>query len=491
MARKPAHEAIVSACRVLSYAFRLASRSLLSAEKRLKDRNREVLLAEGQAASERIIEREFERINVSVAKNMSTFPALQRRISDTVTQVDEDYRNSVEIPPDPPGWGKVLEPIAKIPAVEDSMVAEVLKSIRAVLEKGQQGVLEVYRKNSRERHLQLKKIAPNLRHIEKGLGAVNLHITGLLERTGTIDNHMVAFERMSKGCQKAEQRLSSSSLTQFFISGFVLAIAIGGAIINFNLIARPMQEMVGGSVHMMGFRVADIAALVIILVEISMGLFLMESLRITRLFPIIGALDDKIRVRMIIVSFVFLFLLASIESGLAYMRELLSQDDAALIAGLLSSGAGNSLDMSGRWITTAAQMGMGFVLPFALTFVAIPLESFFYSLRTVLGILLAGFLHLSAGLFRLLSNLCRYSGKCLVSIYDLLAFLPLWIESKIGGSNRPEDATEDKISKSLSNRSEVDTGSSARIKLPRKSPSRKRTKKEDVTMTSQTQEVLS
>jgi hypothetical protein len=109
----------------------------------------------------------------------------------------------------------------------------------------------------------------------------------------------------------------------------------------------------------------------------------------------------------------------------------------------------------------------------------------------VLGILLAGFLHLSAGLFRLLSNLCRYSGKCLVSIYDLLAFLPLWIESKIGGSNRPEDATEDKISKSLSNRSEVDTGSSASIKLPRKSPSRKRIKKEDVTMASQTQEVLS
>jgi hypothetical protein len=34
-----------------------------------------------------------------------------------------------------------------------------------------------------------------------------------------------------------------------------------------------------------------------------MGLFLMESLRITRLFPVIGALPDKTRVRMIWVSF--------------------------------------------------------------------------------------------------------------------------------------------------------------------------------------------
>lgn len=33
------------------------------------------------------------------------------------------------------------------------------------------------------------------------------------------------------------------------------------------------------------------------------------------------------------------------------------------------------------WITTAAQMGMGFILPFALTFVAIPLETFVLSLK--------------------------------------------------------------------------------------------------------------
>ena len=39
------------------------------------------------------------------------------------------------------------------------------------------------------------------------------------------------------------------------------------------------------------------------------------------------------------------------------------------------------------WITTAAQMGMGFTLPFALVFVAIPLETFVHSLRTVLGLL--------------------------------------------------------------------------------------------------------
>ena len=46
------------------------------------------------------------------------------------------------------------------------------------------------------------------------------------------------------------------------------------------------------------------------------------------------------------------------------------------------------------WITTAAQMGMGFTLPFALVFVAIPLETFVQSLRTVVGLLGIGGLRL-------------------------------------------------------------------------------------------------
>src|SRR6202041_1522204 len=87
--------------------------------------------------------------------------------------------------------------------------------------------------------------------------------------------------------------------------------------------------MVGGTNFVGAFRTADIAALVIIMVEISMGLFLMESLRITSLFPVIGALSDKMRVRMMIITFAILLLMASVEAGLAYMREVLLQDELA------------------------------------------------------------------------------------------------------------------------------------------------------------------
>jgi hypothetical protein len=251
---------------------------------------------------------------------------------------------------------------------------------------------------------------------------------------------MSEYEDIVRGSDRAVAILSSSALVYFFVSAFVLAIAVGGAAINFSLIARPMAEMVGGTNFIGNFRTADIAALVIIMVEVSMGLFLMESLRITRLFPVIGALPDKLRVRMIWITFGILVMLASIEAGLAYMREILLQDELATSALLRGDGAA-ILTSKDLWITTAAQMGMGFVLPFALVFVAIPLETFVQSSRTVLGILGMGFLNLLSATMRVLGNGCRHAGALAEKIYDLPLCLPLWIEAR--NQNRQRDRGSD------------------------------------------------
>jgi hypothetical protein len=201
-------------------------------------------------------------------------------------------------------------------------------------------------------------------------------------------------------------------------------------VINFHLIARPMAEMVGGNTFIGNWRIADIAALVIILVEVSMGLFLMESLRITRLFPVIGALPDKWRVIMIWITLGLLTALASVEAGLAYMREILLQDELATSA-ILRGDHGAPYASQFVWITTAAQMGMGFILPYALTFVAIPLESFIHALRTVLGMVLAGGLRGLATVLRLTGDGCRYVGRMLIDLYDVVIFLPLWLEQQV------------------------------------------------------------
>ncbi|MFB6259106.1 MAG: hypothetical protein ABEJ96_09865 [Thiohalorhabdaceae bacterium] len=314
------------------------------------------------------------------------------------------------------------------------MEKAVLQDIHKSMVKAQEKATEEYRQATDRRHKLLERMRPHWRRLQQKVDHVNKNIESLLERSKVIDRQMADYEETLQGTDRAVRQLSSSSLSQFFISLLVLAIAVGGATINFHLIARPMSEMVGGTSSLAGYRTADIAALVIILVEVSMGLFLMESLRVTRLFPVISALGDAQRRRMIAVTFTILLVLASVEAGLAYMREILMEQAMATQA--ILSGEGAAEEGTGGvnvgWITTAAQMGLGFILPFALVFVAIPLETFIHSLRTVLGMATVGLLRLLASILRILASGARYLGQLAVDLYDLVIFAPLWIEAKLG-----------------------------------------------------------
>jgi hypothetical protein len=440
LARRTAHQAIHDAMATLSRGFRIAALSVSNGEGRLARRNREVLLAAGREAKERIIEREFTRVGESVRKDLANYPALHRAVSESITRIDEDHQHAVEVPPEVPGWAQAVEVVAKLDTRNAG--AEILGQIHKALVKSSEESLEAYRKASSERHALLRRMMPDWRLIQETLGNVTRTVESVLERAAGIDRHMQQYEDIVRGEDRAVSVLSSSSLVHFFVSALVLAVAAAGSAINFTLIARPMAEMVGGTNFIGQFRTADIAALVIIMVEISMGLFLMESLRITRLFPVIGALPDKVRRRMMWVSFTILLLMASIEAGLAYMREILLQDELATNA-LLRGGTDDaaSLVNGHLWITTAAQMGMGFILPFALTFVAIPLETFVHSLRTVVGLAGIGIMRAVTLLLRVLSSGARHLGALAQRLYDLPLFLPLWIESRVAAARAQEAAT--------------------------------------------------
>ncbi len=104
LARSQMHRLIKSFSRVTSQALRLASKSLILAERRLKQRNREVLLASGALEVEKELEREFHRVDAVVKRDLQTYPAFHRSMSDLITRIDEDYRKSTEVPPSPPAW---------------------------------------------------------------------------------------------------------------------------------------------------------------------------------------------------------------------------------------------------------------------------------------------------------------------------------------------------------------------------------------------------
>ncbi|WOX04670.1 hypothetical protein [Microbulbifer pacificus] len=429
LARKPAHQGIYALARFFHQSLRLAANVVAAAERRLQLRNREVLMAAGRETTELNIQREFERIDSAMKKELSQYPVLHRKLCEQLTAVDEDYVRSAEVPPQPTNWAKAIKTVAEIPANQDTVVSDVLETIHGSMRKAEARALEAYRESARERHLLLKRMMPAWRSILNSLAKVNKTMAAVQQRAAVVDRHMDRYEEVLRGSDRAQRMLSASSLCRFFIATVLLVIAAGAALINFHLIARPMTEIMGTASSIGSFRVADAAALVIILVQISMGLFVMECLRVTRLFPAISALDDKLRTRLMWTALALLLLLVAVEAGLAFIREILVQKD--LEAAAQVNGAEVVAATSDTyWITTAAQLGMGFILPFALTFVAIPLESFIASARTVIGIVTALFLRVVAVFLRLTGAAIWHSSDILVRGYDIVICVPLWLEAR-------------------------------------------------------------
>lgn len=425
LGRTHAHLLLRSTGRAIYSAMRLWAHSITQLENRLIARNRDVLLAMGRSAAETSIEREFNRVTNVVDRDLSQYPALHRKIADSIQKIEVDYLAATDSPPLPPAWSQVVETIAALPSNGDPAVNKVLDNIKNAIDDSHKQTLKIYQKSSLERHKLLTTMQPEWRSLGGSLEKVKQTIDGLGERSKTIDAQMRHYESIRASEDHVVNSLTASSITQFFIAGLVMIIAIFGGLINFHLIAMPMSEMVGSSSYVGGMRVSDVAALVIIMIEVAMGLFLLESLRITHLFPVIGSMDDKMRRRMMIVSLTILTILASIEASLAYMRDLLALDREALTQSL----AGVSVvEAEFRWIPSLGQMVMGFILPFALAFVAIPMESFIHALRTVLGMVAVSLLRGLRMLIRMVGGLVNHLSKMLVHLYDLVIMLPLGIE---------------------------------------------------------------
>jgi len=435
-ARKPAHDLIRSLGRLADGPLRLAARWLVAAAADLKERNKAVLLAHGREEVGQHIAREFERVAALVKRDLDGYPALQRKLLDEITRVEEDYRKCGEVPPPAPEWVEAVAAIAKIKSNGNEMLQRILEEISRSVTEIHEKALAEYRRAYETRHKILDGFMPFWRSLDANLTQADRKLTGLHERAAAIDGQMERYEQILARTDKAEHALTLSALTQFVVATLVMVIAAGGALINFKLIALPMSEMVGAGDYLTAtLRTSEVAALVIIFVEATMGLFLMETLRITHLFPRISNLSEGMRKRMMWTAFTLLVTLAGIEAALALMRDMLMADKQALLHSL-SATQQVAADGWLAHIPTAGQMLLGFILPFALAFIGIPLESFMTSARTVGGAALVILVRTTAFVLRVAGNLLRQSSRALIIAYDIVIGVPLLIERGVTARRR-------------------------------------------------------
>ncbi|MGD8909342.1 MAG: hypothetical protein PVI92_08325 [Chromatiales bacterium] len=454
LARLPAHQMLKTTGRSVYRFMRSAARAVAHIERQVINRNKEVILAQGREASEKVIEREFTRVSEVVAKDLSRYPALHRKLSDVIDKLEKDYESSTDTPPLPPEWLNIVQTISELPKQADPLVSHILEDIKDKVIAAHENTLKAYQKATGERHRLLAGMQPHWRSLNGKMDKAQAAVSISQERAEAMDRHMEMYSAIRAGEDKAARALSASSLTQFFIAGVVLVVAVMGGLINFQLIAMPMSEMVGGASYIGDLKTSNIAALVIILIEIAMGLFLLESLRITKLFPVISNMDDRMRKRMMLVTFTLLLILACIEASLAYMRDLLALDREALNQSLVGAGV---VEAEFRWIPSIGQMVMGFVLPFALSFVAIPLESFIHSTRTVLGVASVAVLRVIVIVLRLTGGVVNQLSKIAVYLYDMMVTVPLAIEKliSIGIKARSREAVAQRAKPALDGKSKA------------------------------------
>lgn len=441
-ARRPLEGLIRAVTRGVGNPLRLAARWLTRGAEELRARNRQVLLSHGREEAMKVVEREFERVMTVVRRDLQGYPALQRKLMDEITRIEEDYQKCGEVPPPPPEWTKAVGAIAAIKPSGDGLVERILSDISQSIDEIYEKVVAEYRRSYEERHRILKGFQPFWRSLNQTLVKVDKNITGLENSAARIDAQMEKMKEIHAKLDKAEHSLSASTSIQFSISLLVMLIAIGGAFVNYKLISLPMSAMVGGGDYITNnLQASEVAALVIILFETLMGLFLMESLRFTHLFPLTN-LSERMRRLMFWISLSILLVLAGFEVALAVMRDQIVAADVALKAALGSNTAAVPAELG--WVTkipTAGQMVLGFTLPFALAFVAIPLEYFIQSGRTVMGAGLVLLIRAAALLLRVLAGLVKQAGTALCMLYDAVIFLPLIIEKWVlGRSTQPAGA---------------------------------------------------
>ena len=442
-ARDPMLQVLRGLGKNLDSGLRSIARWCAASAEALQARSRESLLAAAELELHGKVERELNRIDTAFSEKVGQYSTLNRRLDDLLQHLDSDYKKCGDSPPDVPGWAGAVEAVANIPTALDPNVKKVLEGIQGSMRDSEKKALKTYREDTAKRHRILNGMRPDWKVVRSLMSRMQDSVAKALETTSKIDRYVDEYGKVVKERASGTRVAVYSAFKPFFISLLVLTIALGGAFINFQLIALPMSELVPAGARIGSLPVSTVSALVIVLMEAAVGIFLMDMLGITELFPKLQNVPPSRRRLILTLSVGGLFFLASVESSLAILREHIVEADAALklsLAGSESTVVARAADSS---IPVIGQAVLGFVLPWILAMVAIPLEMLLDSGRHVLAQLAVTALHTLGNVVQMLAHLARYLTSAIPSIYDVYVAIPLRIERMVrSGSDYDLDQDE-------------------------------------------------
>ena len=440
-AREPMLQVVRSVSKSLESGLRAVARWCSETASALSENNRTVLLAANELELGGKMSRELLRIDGCFSAKLEEYGTLHRKLDDLTNKLDADYASCSSSPPAVPGWAGAVEAVSVIPTEADPAVMKVLSGIRESVEEAEKKALRTYRDDTAQRHRILSRMRSKWKEVQGLAQRMKRSVEKALQTSSKLDRYVDEYQKILKDRESAARNLTHTAAKPFVISLIVLTIALGGAFINFQLIALPMSELVPAAARLGGIPVSTVSALVLVLMEAAVGIFAMDMLGITELFPKLAAIAPSRRRIILALSLGGLFFLACVESSLAILREQIVEADAALKLALAGSAAGAGRSSEAIGAATASQIPMigqailGFILPWILAMVAVPLEMLLDSGRHVMAALSAALLQTAGHLVRVVAHAAGAMTTALPNVYDVYISIPLRIERGLRSTN--------------------------------------------------------
>lgn len=407
----------------------------------LRERSRESLIAANELELGSKMSRELLRIDGAFSEKLGEYATLHRKLDDIMQKFEADYASCGSSPPEVPGWAGAVQAVSAINTSSDSNVKKVLVGIRESMEDAEKRALRTYREDTAKRHRILSKMRPTWKDVRGLIERMQNSVGKAVQTSSKVEQYVDEYQKILKDRENAARTLTYTAVKPFVISLIVLTIALGGAFINFQLIALPMSELVPAAARLGGVPVSTVSALVIVLMEAAVGIFAMDMLGITDLFPKLSTLAPS-RKRLILgLSLGGLFFLACVESSLAILREQIVEADAVLKMALAGAGpenVGSTVSAaSTSKIPVIGQAVLGFILPWILAMVAVPLEMLIDSGRHVLAAIAVAVLGTVGNIVKVIAHASQAVTTAIPNVYDVYISIPLRIE-RMARSGQPE-----------------------------------------------------
>ncbi len=432
-AREPMHKMIQAMSDATAGGLRKMASWIRASVEAMREKDRKVLLESGVAKIQGEILQEFHRIDTANTKSVSGYPELQLKLDENIAKIEGDYKECGQVAPEAPGWSEVVETIARAQgSTGDRIIEKMLGEIHKSAVSGEKKALSELRDVAGKRHKILGGMAPVWKRIEKLGKEINHKVDKVIENSRNIDRYMDQYEKISTGGSESIDMLSSKVTKLFIISLIVICVGMVGAFINFNLIALPMSELVPAGVRVAGMAVSEISALVIVALELVLGIFLFEAIGVTHTFPQIANMTRGKRQIILYGALFGLLFLSSVEASLAILREHLAEAKSALDRSLAGESATIAENIDSN-ITVIGQALLGFVLPWILAVIAIPLEMFIeasqHAFAKIYTIIITVICHLANAVAFLIEGFF----KILMHIFDIYIIVPVQISNMFKG----------------------------------------------------------